>query len=42
MELLFWGSRAVGRGAGPPASELAALQFVHLERAVLLRSKDDG
>lgn len=42
MELLFWGSRGAGGGAGSPASELAAVQFVHLERAVLLQSKEDG
>lgn len=39
MELLFWGSRSICGGTSSPVSRLAALQFVHLERAVLLVAK---
>lgn len=40
MELLFGGRHGGGRGAGSPAPELAALQFVHVEGAVLLVAKE--
>lgn len=42
MELLFWGSRSICGGTSSPVSRLATLQFVHLERAVLLRGKERG